>query len=208
MINDGIVIIGYSGHAFVVIDILRSTNKKVIGYCDISEKRLNPYELKYLGKENSEPALKLISQYTYFTAIGDNTLRFSINKKITSATQKKPSLAIDQSSFISPSAKIDAGVMVGGGARINALSEINEGVICNTHCVVEHECFIGPYCHIAPGAVLCGNVSVGEFTFIGARSIIKQGINIGKNVIVGAGSVIINDIPDNSKVVGNPQRKI
>jgi acetyltransferase-like isoleucine patch superfamily enzyme len=37
---------------------------------------------------------------------------------------------------------------------------------------------------------------------------IKQGITIGDDVIIGAGAVIINDIPSNSTVVGNPGRII
>jgi serine acetyltransferase len=61
---------------------------------------------------------------------------------------------------------------------------------------------------IGPGAVVCGNVSVGENSFIGAISVIKENISIGKKVTVGAGSVVIRDIPDNVKVVGNPDRII
>jgi acetyltransferase-like isoleucine patch superfamily enzyme len=56
--------------------------------------------------------------------------------------------------------------------------------------------------------VLCVNVSVGENSFIGAKSVIKENISIGNNVTVGAGSVVIRDIPDNVKVAGNPARII
>jgi acetyltransferase-like isoleucine patch superfamily enzyme len=47
---------------------------------------------------------------------------------------------------------------------------------------------------------------VGRKTFVGAGAIIRQGITIGENVMVGAGAVVIRDIPDNTTVVGNPQR--
>jgi acetyltransferase-like isoleucine patch superfamily enzyme len=36
--------------------------------------------------------------------------------------------------------------------------------------------------------------------------VIILGKKIGKNCVIGAGSVVINDIPDNSVVVGNPAR--
>ena len=91
---------------------------------------------------------------------------------------------------------------------INPLVKIGNGVICNTACVIEHECIINDYVHIAPGAILCGNVTVGEGSFIGAGAVVKQGVTIGKNVIVGAGTVVIKDIVDNTKVIGNPQRII
>ena len=74
--------------------------------------------------------------------------------------------------------------------------------------MIEHECIIGDFSHIAPGAVLCGSVSIGKGSFIGANSVIKQGIKIGNNVTIGAGSVVINDILDNTKVVGNPSKII
>ena len=51
---------------------------------------------------------------------------------------------------------------------------------------------------------MCGNVSVGSGSFIGANSVIKQGIKIGKNVTVGAGSVVLNDVPDGKIIFGNP----
>lgn len=63
--------------------------------------------------------------------------------------------------------------------------------------------------HIAIRAVLAGNVSIGERTFVGANAVIKQGIVVGKDVVIGAGTVVITNIPDEqAKVVGNPGRII
>ena len=62
--------------------------------------------------------------------------------------------------------------------------------------------------HIAPGAVLAGNVIVQDGAFIGANSVVKQGVKIGRNSIVGAGSVVLGNIEANQVVVGNPARKI
>ena len=64
------------------------------------------------------------------------------------------------------------------------------------------------YVHISPKATLCGNVSVGRLSHIGAGSVVIQGVKIGENVTIGAGSVILKDIPDNSIVVGNPGKII
>jgi sugar O-acyltransferase (sialic acid O-acetyltransferase NeuD family) len=100
------------------------------------------------------------------------------------------------------------GVMIAANATINPLAEIGRGVICNTSSSIDHECIIGDFTHIAPGAVLCGNVKVGRSTFIGANSVIRQGIIIGNNVTIGAGTVVVKDIPDNSTVIGNPARKL
>lgn len=56
---------------------------------------------------------------------------------------------------------------------------------------------IYPHCHIAPGAVLCGHVVVGEETHIGAGAVVVQGVRIGCNVVIGAGAVVTHHVPDN-----------
>ena len=206
--NNNIFLIGYSGHAFVVCDIFSSKGLKPAGYFDNKEKKLNPYQIPYLGLESNEENLILLKNGDYFVAIGDNLIRSRVINNIYRAISKLPINAIHKNASISSTTKLGNGVMVGNSVIINPCSYIGDGVICNTQSVIEHECKIDSYSHIAPGAVLCGNVKVGKNTFIGARTVVKQGVIIGDNVIVEAGTVIIKDIPSNSKVVGNPQRFI
>lgn len=203
------IIIGYSGHAFVVIDILRSMNKSVMGYCENIEKSNNPFGLTYLGSESEENCLELFKTTDYFIGIGNNNIREKIQKKLTNKYRlQAPINAIHSSSIIASSVKLRKGVMVAANATVNPLVRIGDGVILNTASIVDHECIIGNYSHICPGATLAGNVEVGNNCFIGANSVIKQGIKIGNNVTVGAGTVVIQNIPNNSRVVGNPQRFI
>jgi sugar O-acyltransferase (sialic acid O-acetyltransferase NeuD family) len=199
-----IVLIAYSGHSFVVYDILKSQNEVITSYCDSEEKANNPFLLQYLGKESSEIALAVLQNDDYFVCIGNNSIRRKVQENMTTLTGKAPINAIHQKSTISPTATLGNGAMVSAGVVINSLSNIGDGVICNTNCTVEHESVIGKFVHIGPGAVLCGNVHVGENTFIGANTVIKQGTKIGKNVMIGAGAVVIEDIPDNCTAVGNP----
>jgi sugar O-acyltransferase (sialic acid O-acetyltransferase NeuD family) len=200
------ILIGYSGHAFVVYGIFRAAGIKVIGYCDVAEKEYNPFKLKYFGTETSEAGLEAIAANGYFIAVGDNLLR----RKIYDSLQISGLPALNA---VHPSAVIDAaaniatqGVMIGANVVINPLAFIAEGVICNTGCIIEHECTVGRVAHIAPGAVLCGNVTVGEGAFVGANAVIKQGITVGKNAIIGAGAVVIRNVPDNVTVTGVPAK--
>jgi acetyltransferase-like isoleucine patch superfamily enzyme len=62
--------------------------------------------------------------------------------------------------------------------------------------------------HIAPGAVVTGEIEVGDFAFIGANATVLPGCKIGANVIVGAGSVVTRDIPNGITVVGSPATEI
>ena len=88
------------------------------------------------------------------------------------------------------------------------LNIINIGCIINTGAIIEHQCEVGNFSHIAPGVKLCGNVIIGENCLIGANSVIKPGVKIGNNVTVGAGAVVLNDIQSNSRFVGNPAKQI
>ncbi len=203
-----VILIGYSGHAFVVCDVLLSKNLELIGYCETSKKEFNPYSIRYFGSERLSENLNRIQKYSFFTAIGDNRIRKKVNEFVSNQTVSVPINAIHKNASISPSSSIGNGIMIGDGSIVNACSVIGNGVICNTQSVIEHECKIADYVHIAPGAILCGNVWVGENSFVGARAVIKQGVRVGKNVTIGAGTVVIRDVSDNSIVVGNPQKHI
>jgi sugar O-acyltransferase (sialic acid O-acetyltransferase NeuD family) len=200
------ILIGYSGHAFVVYGILHAAGKKVTGYCDVVEKNYNPFNLPYYGTEDSEAALDAIRQGGYFIAVGDNLLR---NKIYDNLLQKKliPGNAIHPSAVIDASATIATeAVMIAANVSINPLTTIGTGAICNTGCIIEHECMVGEFAHIGPGAVLCGNVTIGSGSFVGAKAVIKQGITVGKNAMIGAGAVVIKDVPDNVTVIGVPAK--
>lgn len=199
-------LIGYSGHAFVVADIIRRGGGTLAGYFEPNEKEENPYDLPYLGSESEEAALPLLQNSAYFVAVGDNRLRARITRRLLEAGCLPPVNVIHPRANLGFNIQLGQGVMIAAGATLNALAVIGDGVICNTASVIEHECVIGPYTHIAPGAVLAGNVTVGASCFIGANAVVKPGIRIGREVTVGAGAVIIRDIPDGATVVGNPGR--
>ena len=51
-------------------------------------------------------------------------------------------------------------------------------------------------------------VTVKDNASIGANSTILPGITIGKFSMIGAGSVVVEDVPDNAVVIGNPAKII
>ncbi len=50
--------------------------------------------------------------------------------------------------------------------------------------------------------------TVGDNVVFGAGAKVLGGISVGDNAKVGAGSVVVNDVPKNSTVVGNPGRPV
>ena len=176
-----------------------ATNNKefqIYGYHDLIEKE-NPLKLKYLGPEDNT---KTLNNHYYFPCIGDNYLREKAMKGFVNLS----TTIADKSAVISKEAEIGLATYVGPSCNINVFAKIGNGVICNTGCIIEHECVIKDFSHIGPGSVLLGNVTIGSNTLIGANSTVLPGIKIGDNVIVGAGSVVTKDISSNSLGFGNP----
>lgn len=200
----GIILIGYSGHAYVAADIILKMGRPLAGYCDREEKESNPFEIPYLGPESSARGFKFLSTHPYFIAIGDNKLREKICESLLKKDFHPPINAIHPMAVLGSGMTMGKGIMIAANVAVNPMSQIGEGVILNTGSIIEHECIIHHFAHIAPGATLAGNVRVGPCSFVGANAVVKQGITIGSNVTIGAGAVVIKDVPDNATVVGNP----
>ena len=79
---------------------------------------------------------------------------------------------------------------------------ITTGVTILTHGY-DWSVFKGIYGDVLGSA---GRVKIGNNVFIGMNSTILKGVTIGNNVVIGANSLINKNVPDNSVVVGNPQR--
>ena len=207
MSDKKIILVGYSGHAYVVAETILENDYELIGYSEKEESTSNPYNLSYLGFENEESFVGWSSDVSFAIGIGDNKIR-QIAARLIEARGKTIETIIHKSSHLSKNVSIGCGTFINKNVVVNAFATIGKNVILNTGCIIEHECVLSDSVHIAPGAVLAGNVTIGERTFIGANSVIKQGIVIGKDVIIGAGTVLISDVPDGKKVVGNPGRII
>ena len=207
MLDNKSIIIGYSGHAYVVGDAYTSNGNKIDYYTNLNEVSYNPFNLKYLGCEADLNFMGWDMGLKFILGIGDNNLRYKAAQLILNKSQKIGKV-IDINAIISKTANIGIGVFAAKGVLVNAFSKVDDFAILNTGCIIEHECVIGTAAHIASGAVLAGNVKIGKRTFVGANSVIKQGVEIGDDVIIGAGSVILENVSSNSKIVGNPGRLI
>ncbi|MFH1394797.1 MAG: serine acetyltransferase, partial [Candidatus Omnitrophota bacterium] len=88
------------------------------------------------------------------------------------------------------------GTFVAASATINPGTKIGKNVIVNTSSSIDHDCWIEDFVHIAPGAILCGTVTVGEGTHIGIGANIIQSIKIGKGAFISAGRIVKRDVAD------------
>lgn len=200
-----LIIIGYSGHSYEIINTILSKEIKITGYCEIEEKIKNPFKIKFLGNEKNLEFNRYISHNNFFVCIGDNHKRNVLSDFVINNGGSFSNI-IHPTAFISSNFKLGLGNYIGKNCSINSVCEIGNNVIINTSSIIEHECNIENNVSIGPGSVICGNVKIKSNAFIGANSTIIQGITIGENVIIGAGSVVLNDVPNNTIAFGNPAK--
>jgi sugar O-acyltransferase (sialic acid O-acetyltransferase NeuD family) len=194
-------LLGASGHGLVINDILKLNNIEIDKFIDI-----NSNITFWDGIEVIHPnSLSINSDDKFIISIGNNKLR-KINVKL--IPTKQFFNAIHPKSYISKNAKIGVGVVVFANCVVNPNVTIGDHVILNSSSCIEHDSIIENYSHVSPGAIICGNVKIGEGTHIGAGATVIPNINIGKWCVIGAGAVIINDVPDYSLVVGVPGKVI
>ena len=80
MLESKIIVVGYSGHSYVLIDTLIQLGGIIFGYTEKEIKKFDPYKLEYLGDEHNPNFKYLGENYSYSVAIGNNELRTSISK--------------------------------------------------------------------------------------------------------------------------------
>lgn len=120
------------------------------------------------------------------------------------------------------------GCKIGKNCKIAAFVEIQKDVIIGNNCAIEafvfiptgvtieDEVFIGPHVcftnDLKPRAVNPSwktiSTKVKKGASVGAGSVILCGITIGEKAMVAAGSVVINDVPANTLVAGNPAKPV
>jgi sugar O-acyltransferase (sialic acid O-acetyltransferase NeuD family) len=103
---------------------------------------------------------------------------------------------------------IGDGTYVGPGALINRHVRIGRHVSINIGATVSHDTTIGDFSTLSPGCHLAGQVRVGPGVLVGIGAVVSDGLSVGEGAIIGAGAVVVEDVPENTVVVGNPARKL
>lgn len=188
------IILGAGGHAGVVIDALRTTGIVPAGCLDNNAGVVNGVSV--LGGDDylTEPA-KLANGLGNRATRHDSGLgkRAGLWRKFRDKGCTFPPV-IHATAIISEGATISDGAQVLAGAIVQTGAWIGKNVIVNTRATIEHDCTVGDHSHIAPGAILCGNVVLGTEVHIGAGAIVLQGIRIGAGAIIAAGSIVTSNV--------------
>lgn len=199
-----LIIIGAGGHGRVVADTAaRTGNYQSISFLDdIEFPQTFPYP--YLGK--CDTAEKYLDAHDIVVAIGNGEVRQKIMLSLAEHGAHFATI-IAPDSIVAADVSIGAGTVVLPGAVINTGTVIGKGVIINTASSVDHDCRIDDFCHVAVGAHICGTVSVGQRSWVGAGVTVINNVTICSDCMIGAGAVVVNDIETNGIYVGVPAKR-
>jgi sugar O-acyltransferase (sialic acid O-acetyltransferase NeuD family) len=195
------MLLGAGGHGRSVADVIQRGGGRVVAVQDPDPEPGWPVPVV----ASMTDALTRFGgcQGRILVTVGENVLRARIYDEAVAAGAALGTLVAVTATASGPpglSAVLLEHAHVGPGAVLA------EGVIVNTAAVVEHDCQVGAFAHIAPGARVLGGARVGRGTLIGSGAVVLPGVIVGARVIVGASAVVISNVPDGCLVVGVPGR--
>jgi acetyltransferase-like isoleucine patch superfamily enzyme len=115
----------------------------------------------------------------------------------------EPSVAAASDLSIGEGSLVSFGTVILNNVQITKYAFIGSGVN------ILHDVEIGANCVVGGGTTIGSTSRIGPNFACGVGCVIRSGgVTIGENVQLAAGTVILQDVPDNSFVIGNPGRVI
>jgi len=108
--------------------------------------------------------------------------------------------------IINDNSEIGCGSTIDRGSLSNTIIGKNTYIDNQVH--IAHNNKIGDNCIIAGQVGFAGSSTLGNNIMIGGQAGVSGHLKIGNNVHIGGGSGVINDISDNTKVMGYPAKNL
>ncbi len=153
--------------------------------------------------------------YVFVIGIGDGVIRRRIYEKFP---------YLNYVNIVHPDSSFGSGQLEILSARkgniVCAGSRFSNNIICgdfgvfNYNSTVGHDCIIGDYVTVLPGANVSGNVQLSDHCVVGSNATILPGDSIdakmviGSNATVAAGMLITKDVPPNVTAIYQPTKLI
>ena len=211
MSAEPLIIIGAGDHGRGTLEIVRACNARsarwdVLGFLDDAPARRGTSVggVRVLGgldwiAEHGRPDAR------YVLAIADCRSKKAIADRLAP-------YALVYADVVHPSVELSQGVTLGGGNILGAGvviaydTAIDAHVTVNLNATIGHDCRLGRFSTIAPGANVAGRVTIGEGCDLGPNATVGKGRTIGDWSFAGPGAVVIKDVLPQQRVFGNPAR--
>jgi UDP-N-acetylbacillosamine N-acetyltransferase len=204
MIPNGLLILGFGGHARSVGDVAIDLGIPALIFVDAAVGEGE--EFAGFPARSTIPAA-LGEGWNVFPAAGDNLER---RRQLDRAGSNLPPVArlVSRRAYLGFGATILPGTFVAHHAHIGPLASIGRATIINTGAIVDHESRIGDFTHISVNATVAGRCSIGSMVFLGAGATVIDRVRVADGVTIGAGATVVGDITEPGVYVGSPARRI
>ena len=108
--------------------------------------------------------------------------------------------------IINENCEIGCGSTIDRGSLSNTI--IGKNTYLDNQVHIAHNNKIGDNCIIAGQVGFAGSSTLGNNVMIGGQAGVSGHLKVGNNVQIGGGSGVINDVPDNTKVMGYPAKNL
>jgi acetyltransferase EpsM len=197
------IVFGAGGHAKVVLEAALEAGLRPVLIVDDA-----PRTGDLCGIPVCAPTEKLwgdLGRFAFVVGLGENASRARKFAELR-CQGGSPVNVIHPSAVVARSATLGPGTVCMAGVVINADARVNENCIINTAASVDHDAILGAHVHLAPGVRLAGMVSIGQGTMLGLGTVVLPNMTVGEWTTVGAGSVVNRPIPSRVVAFGSPAR--
>ena len=180
-------------------------------FADVIESLACDLGWEVLGRVDPNPPREIVSLVEIggspdcFVAIGDNSTRRYVSEKLIKNGRNLVSI-LEPTAVVNKDSSIGSGSYIGEYAVVRAHSHIGRGAQIHAGAIISHHCNVGHYVTLGPNSTLAGRVKVENEVLIGAGSVARPRSRLEKGCTIGSGTVVIDDVEEETVVIGNPAK--
>lgn len=185
---------------------LEGSGSGFAGYIDDGDDPMAAFgsRLPQLGAISS---FKPTADQALVMAIGTPGGKATVSERLKAAGAPFVTL-IHPTAWVSASARIDTGAVLGLYAHASADAHVGEFVQVGAFSSVGHDASVGPCCTLSSYVDLTGWVKSGHTCLFGSGARVLPRVTIGDSCIIGAGAVVVRNVKSETTVYAQPARTL
>lgn len=161
-------------------------------------------EAEIIGNEDDYIVKK---EDEFVCARGDGKIRKELIEKMEAKGAVFVNI-IHPTAIVGDSVRIEGAAILYPNSIISADVNVGKGCIVNMNSVVAHDVTLGEYCTLSNNCDISGGCNIGDHLFMGVNAHIIPYTTVEDNVYICAGSTVMTRVRANSKMIGNPAKRV